>query len=88
MSNPNGHEPSAQLYKNVTYFREAANRDPELSPIFVPLIEAPKWFGVSRDTIYRQSKKGSFRIYKAGGRSVLKVAEVQNWIEGLPNSTC
>ncbi|WP_373456011.1 helix-turn-helix transcriptional regulator [Tropicibacter sp. Alg240-R139] len=61
--------------------REAASVDPELSPIFVPLKEAPKWFGVSRHTIYRQRKKGKIKIYKAGGRSVLKVSEVQRWIE-------
>ncbi len=68
-------------YEDVTYIREAAAVDPELSPIFVPLKEAPRWFGVSRDTIYRQRKKGKIKIDKAGGRSVLKVSEVQKWIE-------
>lgn len=65
-----------RLYEDITSLREAAKTGTELSPIFVPLQEAPKWFGVSRDTIYRQRRQGNIRIYKAGGRSVLKVSEV------------
>ncbi|WP_435230982.1 helix-turn-helix transcriptional regulator [Pseudopelagicola sp. nBUS_20] len=47
----------------------------------MPLKEAPKWFGVSQDTIYQQRKRGKIKIYKAGRRSVLNVSEVQKWID-------
>ena len=82
-ASPNTMQP--RQHDDVTYIRQAASVDPELSPIFVPLKEAPKWFGVSRDTIYRQRKKGKIKIYKAGGRSVLKVSELQRWIEDTHN---
>ncbi|MDC0657415.1 hypothetical protein N6L27_05350 [Leisingera sp. SS27] len=66
---------------DVTFIRDAAKEWPDFKPIYVPLIEAPKWFGVSRDTIYRASKAGDLEIYKAGSRSILKVTEVQRWVE-------
>ena len=74
-----------QQHDDVTYIRQSASVDPQLSPIFVPLKQAPKWFGVSRDTIYRQRKMGRIKIYKAGGSSVLKVSELQRWIEDTHN---
>ncbi len=60
---------------------EIAASPPDLAPIYVPLNESAKWFGVSRDTIYRARKRGHLKIYKAGSRSVLKVSEVKYWIE-------
>ncbi|NRB16080.1 MAG: helix-turn-helix domain-containing protein [Rhodobacteraceae bacterium] len=71
--------------RDITEIREAAKEMPEFSPLYVPLIEAPKWFGISRDTVYRARKKGSINIYKAGSRSLLKVTEVNKWIEGSSN---
>ena len=70
---------------DITEIREAAKETPELSPLYVPLIEVQKWFGISRDTIYRAKKKGTIKIYKAGNRSILRVAEVHRWIEHCSN---
>ena len=71
----------------ITSIREAARATSNFEPIYVLVIEARKWFGISRDTIYRQRKLGNISIYKAAGRSVLKVAEVRNWIENPQNHT-
>ena len=70
-----------QLPVNITSVRDAARLAPYFEPIYVPIAEAREWFGISRDTLYRQRKLGNIPIYKAGGRSVVKVSEVRNWIE-------
>ncbi len=72
---------------DIAYIREAAHAMPEFAPLYVPLIEAPKWFGVSKDTLYRASKNGAIRIYKVGSRSVVKVSEIKSWIERPESAT-
>ena len=51
-------------------------------PLFIRVNDCRKWFSVSRDTIYRAAKKGEIKIHKAGARSLLKVSEISDWIEG------
>jgi len=51
------------------------------TPIYVPIAECQEWFSISRDTFYRAAKRGEIRIHKAGNRSLLKVAEITEWIE-------
>lgn len=50
--------------------------------IYVPISDSKELFSVSSSTVYRAWKKGLITIYKAGGRSLLKVSEVCEWIEG------
>lgn len=51
-------------------------------PLYVSMQEAPRIFSLSRDTFYRAAKRGEITIHKRGSRSLLKVAEVSDWIEG------
>lgn len=51
------------------------------TPLYVPVIDSQDWFSISRATIYRAAKKGEITIHKRGGRALLKVAEICNWIE-------
>ena len=61
--------------------------------IFIGMSEVKDMYGMSRDTFYRAAKRGEITIYKPGGRvytpgekqtgrSLLKVSEVSEWIEG------
>lgn len=50
-------------------------------PLYVPLIDAPNWFSISRDTLYRAEKRGEIKIYKASTRSLIKISEIESWIE-------
>lgn len=50
--------------------------------LYVRVSDAPRVFGVSVSTIRRRVKEGRFTIYKRGGASLLKIAEVSAWIEG------
>lgn len=54
-------------------------------PLYVPLIDAPKWFSISRDTIYRAAKREQIVIYKVGGRSLVKFCEIEEWIQNGKN---
>jgi len=55
-------------------------------PIYVPLVDVNRWFSISRDTVYRAEKLGQVNIYRGSGRSVVKISEIQNWIESRQNN--
>lgn len=55
-------------------------------PIYVPLSDVKNWFSISRDTIYRAEKLGEVKIHRGSGRSVVKISEIQNWIESRQNN--
>ena len=50
--------------------------------IYASVKDSQALFSVSPNTIYRAAKKDQITIYKAGGRSLLKISEVCDWIEG------
>jgi len=50
--------------------------------IYASIKDSQALFSVSMNTIYRAAKKGQITIHKAGGRSLLKISEVCDWIEG------
>jgi excisionase family DNA binding protein len=52
------------------------------APLYVRMSDAPGVFSLSRDTFYRAANRGEITIHKRGSRSLLKVAEVSEWIEG------
>lgn len=54
-------------------------------PIYVPLVDVNRWFSISRDTVYRAEKLGQVNIYRGSGRSVVKISEIQKWIESRHN---
>lgn len=53
-----------------------------LAPLYIRVSRAPEVFGISRPTIYRLAKRGVLTIHKRGGLSLLKVSEVEAYIEG------
>ena len=44
-------------------------------------VDGPTMFGLSRSTLYRWAKDGHITIYKVGGASLMKTAEVVAKIE-------
>lgn len=57
-------------------------------PAYLRLSNAPARFDVSEDTIRRWEAKGYISIYRRGGIALVKVAEVEAFIEGkeAPNA--
>jgi len=53
-----------------------------ITPLYVSIADATQVFGLSRDTFYRAANRGEIIIRKRGTRSLLKVAEVSDWIDG------
>ncbi|MBT3142808.1 hypothetical protein DS909_01655 [Phaeobacter gallaeciensis] len=50
-------------------------------PLYVPIKQCKDYFSLSRDTIYRAAARGEITIHKVGCRSLLKVSEIEMWIE-------
>lgn len=50
-------------------------------PLYVRMSDAPGIFTVSRSSLYEAAGRGELTIYKPIGTSLLKVAEVEAWIE-------
>ena len=50
-------------------------------PKFIRMCEAPEMFGVTDDTLRKWAKDDGFKLYKIGGASLLKVADVEAFIE-------
>ena len=53
-----------------------------MTPLYISMSDAPTVFSLSRDTFYRAANRGEITIHKRGSRSLLKVTEVEDWIEG------
>lgn len=51
------------------------------APLYIRVTDAPQVLGLSVATIYRHVGRGAFPIYKRGNASLLKVAEVAQWID-------
>lgn len=51
-------------------------------PLYIRVSDCQRVFGIHRSTIYREAKKGRIRIYKRGAMSLLKIAEMERYIEG------
>lgn len=50
-------------------------------PLYIPIKQCKDYFSLSRDTIYRAAARGEITIHKVGYRSLLKVSEIEVWIE-------
>jgi len=52
---------------------------------FLKVKEATKLYSIGRDTLYNAIKKGELKAYKPNGRDfLLKVIEIEQWIESKP----
>ncbi|MBR9836992.1 MAG: helix-turn-helix domain-containing protein [Rhodobacteraceae bacterium] len=51
-------------------------------PLYVRVASAQAYFGIHRATFYRWANAGRIKIYKQGPISLLKVAEVEAFLEG------
>lgn len=54
----------------------------DMKPLYVKVSESKAVFGLHPATIYRAVNRGTIRIHKVGSSSLLKVAEVEAFIEG------
>lgn len=50
-------------------------------PLYVRMSDAPALFSVTDDTLRKWSKDGGFPIYKIGGVTLIKIAEVEAFIQ-------
>ena len=52
---------------------------------FLKIKEAVQFYGIGKDVFYRAISKGELKAYKPNGRDyLLKVAEIEKWIESKP----
>lgn len=61
--------------------REKAKAEPSSTPPWVRVSEAPKFFGISKATLYRAAQRGEIKIYKSRGSRV-KTEEIERWLAG------
>ncbi|NDW00062.1 helix-turn-helix domain-containing protein [Salipiger sp. PrR002] len=52
-----------------------------IKPLYVRLAQAQEVFGIHRVTFYRWAAAGQIRIHKKGAMSLLKVSEVEAFLE-------
>lgn len=55
-----------------------------ITPLAVPLREAPAILGVSRSGIYRAASAGHIKLLKLGRRTLVDMASAQRFLERLP----
>ena len=55
------------------------------TPLTCRMTDAPKVFGISRDTLYRWCSKGPITIHKKGNVSLVLVEDVLAYIKRKPN---
>lgn len=60
--------------------------DRALTPLYARVNEAPRVFGVGRDTVYRPARAGRLTIHKMGAASLIRVAEMEALIEASEKS--
>lgn len=54
-----------------------------ITPMYVRVCDSAKHFGFSQATAYRWASKGHIKMYKKGGMTLLKTAEVASYIESV-----
>ena len=58
----------------------------ELKPIAVSINDACAIAGLGRTKLYEEIKLGRIPIRKAGQRTLIKVSDLQSYIDALPSS--
>ncbi len=59
-------------------------RRPSQRPIYVRVCRSKEAFGVHRSTVYRWAQKGWIRIYKRGNVALVRLSEVEAFLEASP----
>ncbi|WP_226622621.1 helix-turn-helix domain-containing protein [Alloyangia pacifica] len=52
-----------------------------IKALYVRMAHAQEVFGIHRVTFYRWAEAGQIRVYKRGAMSLLKVAEIEAFLE-------
>jgi excisionase family DNA binding protein len=52
-----------------------------IEPLYVPLHQAPDACGLSLPTLWRACREGALPSFKAGGRRLIKLADLRDWVE-------
>ncbi len=50
-------------------------------PVAVSTVEAAKMLGISKPSIYRLIHRGDFPVLRVGGRTLISVAGLDQWVE-------
>lgn len=56
------------------------------APLYVRVKDIPERFGISRSTFYLITRRGEITIHKRGGVALVKVSDLEAWIEGRANA--
>ncbi len=59
-------------------------RRPSQRPIYVRVCRSQEMLGVHRSTVYRWAEKGWIRIYKRGNVALVRLSEVEAFLEASP----
>ena len=57
-----------------------------LSPLTIPLPQAPAAIGLSRSAIYRAAGEGKIRLLKNGRSTLVDMASVRTFLANLPDA--
>jgi excisionase family DNA binding protein len=57
---------------------------PESSPALIPIKTFAAWSSLSRTTIWRQIRDGHLKAVRVGGRTLIKAADAQAWLDSRP----
>jgi excisionase family DNA binding protein len=60
---------------------------PEPTPIAVGVVQAANIAGVGRSFLYEEIRQGRLRVRKAGRRTLVVLADLNQWIAALPTSS-
>ncbi len=55
-----------------------------MSPLAVSVPEAAEMIGIGRSSIYNLFRDGKLQPYKAGKRTLVKVEDLQRFVDDLP----
>lgn len=58
-----------------------------VSPLTIPLPQAPAATGLSRSAIYRAAGEGKIRLLKNGRSTLVDMASVRTFLANLPSAT-
>lgn len=65
-------------------FQDATREN--LLPIAVSIAEACRMSGLGRTTIFAEIKVGRLRAVKAGGRTLIRLTDLRNYLDSLPTA--
>jgi len=55
------------------------------TPIAVTIPEAVRFTGISRSSLYEAMKRGDLPARKAGRRTLIRLVDLEHYVESLPN---